>query len=154
MMITPEMFAFSSLSATNVIHAVSASLGIIYIAIWFKYREKKDLYLGALSLGLNIWTRTDGIVFILAALFVITIDAIIKKTWKSPMPVLFSFIPALLWILFEKLANLYAESIAILHPYWDADKAGIIWQYMKLHFMNTTYYGWTFTFLSLSLILN
>ena len=83
MMITPEMFAFSSLSATNVIHAVSASLGIIYIAIWFKYREKKDLYLGALSLGLNIWTRTDGIVFILAALFVITIDAIIKKTWKS-----------------------------------------------------------------------
>lgn len=66
----------------------------------------------------------------------------------------FSFIPALLWILFEKLANLYAESIAILHPYWDADKAGIIWQYMKLHFMNTTYYGWTFTFLSLSLILN
>ena len=69
---------------------------------------------------------TDGIVFILAALFVITIDAIIKKTWKSPMPVLFSFIPALLWILFEKLANLYAESIAILHPYWDADKAGII----------------------------
>ena len=94
MMITPEMFAFSSLSATNVIHAVSASLGIIYIAIWFKYREKKDLYLGALSLGLNIWTRTDGIVFILAALFVITIDAIIKKTWKSPIPVLFSFIPA------------------------------------------------------------
>lgn len=91
MMITPEMFAFSSLSATNVIHAVSASLGIIYIAIWFKYREKKDLYLGALSLGLNIWTRTDGIVFILAALFVITIDAIIKKTWKSPMPVLFFF---------------------------------------------------------------
>ena len=117
MMITPEMLAFSSLSATNVILAVSASLGIIYIAIWFKYREKKDLYLGALSLGLNIWTRTDGIVFILAALFVITIDAIIKKTWKSPIPVLFSFIPALLWILFEKLANLYAESIAILHPY-------------------------------------
>ena len=63
MMITPEMFAFSSLSATNVIHAVSASLGIIYIAIWFKYREKKDLYLGALSLGLNIWTTNDNALY-------------------------------------------------------------------------------------------
>lgn len=135
MMITPEMFAFSSLSATNVIHAVSASLGIIYIAIWFKYREKKDLYLGALSLGLNIWTRTDGIVFILAALFVITIDAIIKKTWKSPIPVLFSFIPALLWILFEKLANLYAESIAILHPYWGCGQSRY---HLAIH--ETTFY--------------
>ena len=51
MMITPEMFAFSSLSATNVIHAVSASLGIIYIAIWFKYREKKRLISRCLITG-------------------------------------------------------------------------------------------------------
>lgn len=154
MMITPEMLAFSSLSATNVIHAVSASLGIIYMAVWFKYREKKDLYLASLLLGLNIWTRTDGVVFILAAAFVITIDAIIKRTWKNLMPILSSFIPALLWILFEKTNNLYAENIAILHPYWNAEKANIIWQYMKLHFMNTIYYGWTFTFLLISLMLN
>lgn len=70
------------------------------------------------------------------------------------MPILSSFIPALLWILFEKTNNLYAENIAILHPYWNAEKANIIWQYMKLHFMNTIYYGWTFTFLLISLMLN
>lgn len=62
---------FSSLSATNVIHAVSASLGIIYIALWTKYKSQEDLLLGSLLLGLNIWTRTDGIVFVLGALPVI-----------------------------------------------------------------------------------
>ena len=35
-LITPEMIAFSSLSATNVIHAATASSGIIYIALWLK----------------------------------------------------------------------------------------------------------------------
>lgn len=154
MMITPEMLAFSSLSATNVIHAISASLGIVYIAIWFKYRDKKDLYLGSSLLGLNIWTRTDGIVFILAALFVIFIDAIKKKTWKNLLPVSFSFFPALLWFFFEKKSNIYAESIAILHPFWDADKASIIWEYMKSHYMNTLHYGWTFIALFISLLFN
>lgn len=154
MMITPEMLAFSSMSATNVIHAISASSGIIYIAIWFKYRDKKDLYLGASLLGLNIWTRTDGVVFILAALFVIFIDTIKKKTWKNLLPVSFSFFPALLWLFFEKRSNLYAESIAILHPYWDAEKADIIWEYMKSHYINTLHYGWTFIALLVSFVFN
>ena len=79
MMITPEMIGFSSLSATNVIHAVSASLGIIYLALWFRKRETKDLYLGSLLLGINIWTRTDGIVFIAAALLAVLIDCIKNK---------------------------------------------------------------------------
>ncbi len=154
MMITPEMLAFSSLSATNVIHAVSASLGIIYISLWLKCRERKDLYLGSLLLGLNIWTRTDGVVFILAALFVVSIDAIKRKMWKEILPVTFSFIPALLWMLFAKMNNMYAESIAILYPYWDAEKANTIWEYMKSHYMNTSYYGWTFIFFLFSFLFN
>lgn len=70
-LITPEMIAFSSLSATNVIHAATASSGIIYIALWLKCRERKDLYLGSLLLAVNIWTRSEGIVFIGAALAVV-----------------------------------------------------------------------------------
>jgi hypothetical protein len=154
MMITPDMLAFSSMSATNVIHAVSASLGIIYVALWFNNRDRKDLYLGSLLLGLNIWTRTDGVVFILAALLVVSIDAIKRKEWKNLAPLVFSFIPALLWIIFEKASNMYAESIAILHPYWDAEKAGTIWEYMKSHYSNTLYYGWTFVAFLISLLIN
>lgn len=154
MMITPEMIAFSSLSATNVIHAVSASLGVIYISLWFKGRERKDLYLASILLGLNIWTRTDGVVFICAAMLVVAIDVIKTKEWKDLLVVSASFIPAVLWMVFAKANNFYAESIAILHPYWDAEKAGTIWTFMKSHYMNTQYYGWTFVFFLCSFILN
>ena len=154
MMITPEMLAFSSLSATNVIHAVSASLGIIYVAIWFGGRDRKDLYLGSLLLGLNIWTRTDGVVFILAALLAVFIDAVKGRRWRNVPPLAFSFIPALLWMIFEKASHFHAESIAILHPYWDAEKAGTIWEYMKSHYSNTLYYGWTFAAFLISTLIN
>lgn len=154
MMITPEMLAFSTLSATNVIHAVSASLGVIYISIWFKHRDRKDLYLGSLLLALNIWTRTDGIVFILAVLLVVCIDIFKRGTWKNLLPVLLSLSPALLWMVFEKASNMYADSIAILHPFYDAEKAGTIWEYMKSHYTNTLYYGWTFIAVLISLALN
>ena len=154
MMITPEMIGFSSLSATNVIHAVSASLGIIYLALWFREREKKDLYIGSLLLGINIWTRTDGIVFIGAALLAVLIDGIKNRNWKAILPVTASLIPALLWVIFMKVSHFYAESIAIVRPYWDAEKAGTIWHFMKLHFANTLFYGWTFVALLISLLLN
>jgi hypothetical protein len=155
MMITPEMLAFSSMSATNVIHAVSASLGIIYVALWFRYRERKDLHLGSLLLGLNIWTRTDGVVFILAALLVVSFDAVKKsRGWRSLIPLTLSFIPAVLWVIFRKVSGFYTESIAILHPYWDAEKAGAIWTYMRSHYSNTLYYGWTFVAFLISLLIN
>ncbi len=155
MMITPEMIGFSSLSATNLIHAVYASMGIIYIALWFKFRERRDLYLGSVLLGLNIWTRTEGVVFICTALFVVFVDTVInKKGWINMLPVILAFSPALLWIIFTRIYNFHAESIAILHPYWDAEKAEIIWKYMKLLYTSTLYYGWTFIFFAVSLILN
>lgn len=155
MMITPEMIAFSSLSATNVIHAVCASLGVIYVALWFRFRERKDLYLGSLLLALNMWIRTDGVVFIGAAIFVVAVSVIRTKQWKKDLiPLFASFIPALLWMFFAKLSNFYAESIAILYPYWDGEKAGIIWKYMKSHYMNTQFYGWTFIVFIASLLLN
>lgn len=154
MMITPEMISFSSLSATNIIHAVTASLGVIYVAIYFKQREKRDLYLGSLLLGLNIWTRTDGVVFILAALFVVFIDACKGKRWKKLLPLCASFAPALLWVLFMKMYHFHAESIAITHPFWDSEKAGLIWKYIKALVTNVQYYGWSFYAFVGSLLLN
>lgn len=154
MMITPEMISFSSLSATNVIHAVSASLGVIYVSIWFRFREKKDLYTGSLLLGLNIWTRTDGVVFILAALFVVFIDAVRRKAWSNLLPVCASFLPALFWVVFIRVSHFEAEGMAITHLFWDAEKAGTIWESMKSHYANTEMYGWGFAAFLLSLLAN
>lgn len=154
MMITPEMIAFSSLSATNVVHAISASSGIIYLSLWFKYREKKDLYLGSLLLALNVWIRTDGIVFIVAVWAIIATDVIKRRSWTGVWPVMLAVAPALLWAFFAKISNFYTESILIPHPYWDAGKAGVIATFIRSHLMNTQYYGWTFIVFLFSFLLN
>lgn len=153
-LITPEMISFSSLSATNVIHAIMVSLGVIYAALWFREKHQKDLTLGSVLLGLNIWTRTDGVVFILAALVVVGIACIKKKEWRTPLPLLGAFIPLLFWMLFCKVSNFYAESIAITHPYWDAEKAGTIWKKMLSHVTNSRFYGASFLFFAFSLLAN
>ncbi|WP_455498099.1 hypothetical protein [Coprobacter sp.] len=154
MLITPDMLGFSSLSGTNVIHAVTASLGIIYLAIWFRYREKKDLYLGSLLLALNVWTRTEGIVFIGAAVCIVGYDSIRRRQYRNLIPVLLSVTPALLWSLFMKLNGLYAESIAIIRPFWDKEKMNVIYTYMKDHYTNGYYYGWTFSAAFFSFLIN
>ncbi|MDR0976450.1 MAG: glycosyltransferase family 39 protein [Prevotellaceae bacterium] len=156
MLLTPEMLAFSSMSATNVIHAVSASLGIIYVALWWRGREQRDLFVGALLLGLNIWTRTDGVVFILAALLIVFIRTLQTRRWVADLaPFLaFALFPPLLWMLFSRVSGFYTESIAILHPFWDADKAATILTHMTSHYLNLTFYGWSFLFFALSLLLN
>ncbi len=69
-LITPEMIAFSSLSATNVIHAIYASLGVIY-ALKSCSRDKLTadyglLWVSGLLLLGSILTRYDGIVFPMA----------------------------------------------------------------------------------------
>ena len=56
-LLTPEMTSFSSLSGTNTIQAVYASLGIIYVLTWFANRDAKYLGLGALLLACNVWSR-------------------------------------------------------------------------------------------------
>lgn len=153
-LITPEMIAFSSLSATNVIHAVTASTGIIYLALWFRYRERKDLYLGSLLLAINIWTRTEGIVFIGAALCVMLADVVRTKQYKDFIPLALSLTPAVIWALYMKLFGLYAEGIAITHFFWDAAKFELIYSYLKNHYTNTQYYGWSFVVLLLAFLVN
>lgn len=154
MLITPEMIAFSSLSATNVIHAVTASLGVIYLSLWFKQRERRDLYLSVILLGLNMWTRTDGVVFILAALLVAFVDACRNKEWKSFLLLFASFLPAVLWILFMQIYHFRSESIAITHFFADAEKAGIIGKYFKALLLNKQFYGWSFYAFAVSLLIN
>lgn len=153
-LITPEMIAFSSLSATNVIHAVTASLGVIYMALWFRNKEHKDLYLGSLLLALNLWTRTEGIIFIGAALCVMLADVFRSKQYKNFIPLILSITPAVIWAAFTKVFGLYAEGIAITHFFWDAGKFDLIYSAMKGHYSNTQYYGWSFVVLLLALLAN
>lgn len=154
MMITPEMISFSSMSATNCIHAVSASLGVIYVALWFRERRQGDLALGALLLALNVWTRTDGVVFVLAALVAVGVVAVRQRRWRWILTIGCAFIPMLLWWLFCKVSGFYAEGIVIMFPFWDAEKAGAICRGIWSLVCNTDRYGVTFLFFGLAVIAN
>lgn len=144
MAITPEMIAFSSLSATNVIHAVTASLGVLYVVGWFVRGQRCDLWLGALLLAINVWCRAEGVVFIGAAGLLVLVRAVRTRYYFSLLPVICALLPALVWSLYLKLNGMYAESIAITHLFWDAAKADVIYVHAKELLGNTQYYGWSF----------
>jgi hypothetical protein len=144
-LLTPEMLAWSSLSMTNVVHAIFASLGIIYLAVWLRERQKRDLFLSAILLAINSWCRTEGILFIGAALGVLFIDMLLKKNYKDfafyTLTVVSVFV---IWSGFTRLTGLYSETILVTKLFWDGEKAGIIWKYMMNLFKSTQYYGLTF----------
>jgi len=154
-LMTPEMVAFSSLSMTNVIHAIYASLGIIYLSVWFKERQKRDLYLSALLLAINFWCRTEGILFIGAAYAVLFVDVWKKKHFKDyAFFVLITISTAIIWNLFMKIHGLYAESFAITKLYLDSEKMSTIWKYMTDLYTSTQYYGLTFIVLAIGFLGN
>lgn len=154
LMITPELMAFSSLSATNVIHAVFASLGILYVSLWFRERHRRDLLMGSLLLGFNVWTRTDGVVFLLAAVLVVGIDALRRRCWRPLLPVLCAFLPLLFWALFCRMSGFYSESIAILHLFWDAEKLRTILRGFQALCLDTQLFGISFLFFAFTLPFN
>ena len=149
----PDMTLFSSHSMTNVMHAAFASLGIIYVFTFIKYHEKRDLYISGVLLGANMWCRTEGIVFIIAAFTVLFIYALRSK--KYSRFIIFaslSVFPALFWFIFLKINNMYSENVAITNLFWDMEKINaILTGFFKL-LTNMNYYGWAFVLFPIMLI--
>lgn len=156
MMLTPEMIAFSSLSATNVIHAAYASLGTIYGLLWLKTKQKGDLIISALLLAGNVWARYEGILFIviLGMTFLLFENKKIERKvflgWA-----LIATIPFIFWMLFQQVTGLQNEKGFIMYRlFWDAGKMGTISQSLLNHLLKSANYGWTFFAVPLSLIVN
>lgn len=155
MFITPEMVGFSSLSGTNVIHAIYASLGILYIILWLQNGEKKFLWLSMILMFGNLWIRNEGIVFTGSVLILL-----LGKAWKEKQYKSFLFyasitlLPMIFWLLYMKIVGIYAVNIIISTPFWDQAKMEIIWNYFKSHWSNSQYYGWSFTCFIITLLLN
>lgn len=149
--LTPEMTSFSSLSGTNVINAAYASLGIIYILRWFG-GEKYCLGIGALLLALNVWSRAEGVVFILVAGMIVLYRCVRVRVWKPLVAVALALVPVVLWQIYMHAFGMTVESFVITHPYIDSEKiskvAGGAWALLT----NTKYYGWTFPALALAIV--
>jgi hypothetical protein len=144
-LITPEMLGFSSMSATNFIHAVYASLGIIFFIAWYYKKVPSLLWIAAALLMLNNWTRTEGIMFIGAACCVLLWHSYKTKQYKKLL--LFAglcVLPMIFWNAFLKIYHLEAVLAVILHPFWDSGKITVIITEMWKLFKSVTYYGATF----------
>jgi len=153
--LTPDMTLFSSHSATNVMHAAFASLGIIYVFSYIKNHEKKDLYISGVLLGANMWCRSEGVVFIIAAFAVLFIYALRRKEYRSY--IIFASIsvfPALFWFVFLKINNMYSENVVIASIFWDAEKIKTIINGFFMLLRGMGYYGWTFVVFPIMIMAN
>ena len=157
-LITPEMIAFSSLSATNVIHAVYASLGVIY-ALKSCSRDKLTadyglLWVSSLLLLGSILTRYDGIVFPMAMGLYLLYPVFSKrlKWWHLIGWGMIILLPMCCWFLHQKWTGMTSESIVITSLLRDGDKANLIIKGLWGHLTNTQLYGWSFLLLLISLL--
>lgn len=154
MMITPEMLAFSSLSGTNVMHAVTAAMGLLYICSWWLSKDSKELNLAILLLAINGWCRAEGIVFILTAGLLILIRTIRERHWTWIGIAAMTFIPIVTWSLFMKTSGMEVESTVITQFFYDGEKLDKVVNGFIDLFFNPVYYGWTFKAFLLLLIVN
>jgi hypothetical protein len=144
-LLTPEMLAWSSLSMTNVVHAIFASLGIIYLSQWLRGRQRRDFWLSALLLAGNGFCRMEGVVFIGAAVCIVAIDAVRRRAWRE---VLWFGLTAgstfVIWNVFLRATGLAGEQIVGARLFWDTEKMALIGRYLMELYRSTTYYGATF----------
>lgn len=154
-MLTPEMLAFSSMSATNVMHAVFASLGTIYGIRWLNDEKEGDMFISAILLSANVWTRSEGVVFIAAIGLFVLIKAIRKCKFKQLVIWgVIAVVPFLFWSVYQRIFGLTSENIIITSFFYDKEKMDLIIKYMSSHFLNSQYYGWTFKLFLISFVLN
>lgn len=154
-LVTPEMLAFSSLSATNVIHASYASLGVIYVVLWLKKREQKYFLLSLLLLAFNVWTRNEGVVFVGATALVVGLCKSPIGSWKNVLLYIgIGLLPLMGWVVFMKVNGLYAEGVFIFHPFLNKEKMQVIQHYFTALLTATSYYGISFWAFGVALLVN
>ena len=162
MMMTPEMFSFSSLSNTNVVHACMASSGILYVCLWQRSREMPLLVLGSLLLAINCWLRAEGIVFVVAAFVIVAASLLLNgrqslkagSAWRMPAICIAAILPFLLFHVYAHACGLTSESVVMAYPFFDSEKARAVLGGAWFLLADAPYYGWTFILFVAALLLN
>ncbi len=164
LMITPEMFSHAALALDNL--PTTAYLGPAALATitWLATRDKKFFWLGAILMALVIWIRSDTIVFIAAALFIIGIDFLRTKKWREAL-VYSSIIvsPFIIWNLYLKFKIHFTQTGRFnLGIGYDADRVHQIMGYIKAYLFGGQLggidggqlYGWAFILFFFFLLAN
>lgn len=155
LMLTPEMFAHSSLSLTNIPGALYAAIGLINLFIWYDQGKTKYFIIAAILLAMNVWARSDGIVFNAAGLALVGYKCIREKRYtKLVQFVLISFLPFFAWSLYLKYSIGITQDRFVDHLFWDGERIQLIIDWIMNLIFNINLYGLTFYIFILGILLN
>jgi hypothetical protein len=157
MMITPEMLAFSALSGINLLHTVYAASGLLLAVLWFNKRDASLLWLSAILLSMNCFTRNEGIVFSGMACLLVGYRFLKKDLdWKKTLLYVFTaFSGFIYWTVFLKANQIHSGSdLIITKLFWDGEKIATMYRELKPLYLNTQYYGLSVVLFGLLLLGN
>ena len=140
---TPEFIAMGALSLSNVPHSLFVVSGIISMFLWMERGQMRYFYLAVMLLALNVWTRSDGVNFLVGAGFMVLLNSIRTKEWKPLiMLVLFTSIPFLAWqIYLTSTLNIENSNVFMKTFSMDGDKFSELWTYISTVLKSTQYFG-------------
>lgn len=157
MAVSPEMFSHAALPLTNLPNAAYASLAIITFYIWTDKRTIEWLFLSAFVMAFTLFSRSDSIVFLAAALAIMAWISFKEKKWKEIMIYGSVSISLFLgWMIYLKLViHSNSSDFFIKTLFWDGERLEKITGYI-LDFMvwDTQFYGITFWTFFLLLVIN
>jgi hypothetical protein len=103
---------------------------------------------------LNCWIRTEGIVFVFAALLLVLIKECKEKQFRQLLLPAAAVLPTVLFAVYAATNGLTAESIIIAHPFWDPVKMEAVAGGAVFLLCISHYYGYTFLFLVITALAN
>lgn len=161
---TPEFLAMSALSLTNIPQTFFSSAGLIFIALFISEKQKDYFWIGAILIGLNVWSRYDGLVYIGGGAMMLFMEMIARKKFKHVKSyislilfVLIAISPFVIWQSFQKLMidGIYKSSDAFVkHLFYDSEKISLLVKMIFSVMKSTHYYGWTFAAFVVVVLLN
>ena len=155
MLITPEMFAFTSLSTSNIPFAIYASLGMISFFHWFDKKDNKYLILSSLLITFSSWSRSEGIVFAFIFSSILFYYSYKNKYWINNLLMsLIAFSSFLVWNIYVKIHFEVNQSVFFPYLFWDYDKVAVILKWVKQLVFSTNMYGLTFYLFLLFVAIN
>ena len=142
-LVTPEFAAFSALSSPNPICTFYSAAGILCSYIWYKENSSSYFNIGLICILLALWTRSETIMFVAGAGFLIGLKAI--QTRKIGRLMLFA-VPCAALFIFWQLYLTYGLKVEttdamIDHLYWDYDKLVRLMTKVKAVTLSTQFYG-------------
>lgn len=163
---TPEYVAMSAITMTNVIHSLFVSGALVATFVYCKSPTQSNLLWASLLMGLNLWTRTEGVVIVPCGCLMILIalyrmkkrsikDYALSLGWYVSIPLAFFGV----WQFFLKffIKNDFGVSGGRDFPLTlaiDNDRIAQMYEHISNLMSNSVFYGITFLLFIITLVVN